>query len=129
MAFSDLWRNTPDTTPDYDPQDIQQNKTMAILAYIGPLVLIPIFAARNSRFARYHANQGLILLIAEAIYSTIYGILSRILLSISFLLYLPFSILGLVNAVFVLFAVLGIINAAKGYAKQLPFLGKYQILK
>ena len=64
------------TTPTYTPpvvpgapgqadiRDAQDNKVMAILAYFGPVVLVPILAARESRFARYHANQGLVLLIA-----------------------------------------------------------------
>ena len=43
------------------------NKVMAILSYFGILVLIPIFAAKDDAFARYHANQGLVLLIASAI--------------------------------------------------------------
>lgn len=38
--------NTADETAQFDAGDIQQNKVMAILAYIGILVLIPLFAAR-----------------------------------------------------------------------------------
>ena len=57
--------NTEDYTAQFDPQDIASNKVMGVLAYIGILVLIPIFAAKNSPFARFHANQGLILFIAE----------------------------------------------------------------
>ena len=53
--------NTADYTDSFHPQDIAQNKAMAILAYLGILVLIPIFAAKNSAFAKFHANQGLIL--------------------------------------------------------------------
>ena len=45
-----------------DPQDVQANKVMAILAYFGLLVFVPLFAAKESRFARFHTNQGLILL-------------------------------------------------------------------
>ena len=41
---------------------------MAILAYFGPLVLVPILAARESRFAQYHANQGLVLLIVGIVF-------------------------------------------------------------
>ena len=48
----------PGTQGQADIRDAQDNKVMAILAYFGPLVLIPIFAAKESRFARYHANQG-----------------------------------------------------------------------
>ena len=63
--------NTPDTTSGYDQKDIQSNKTMGILAYFGLLVLVPIFAAKNSRFARFHANQGLVLLIVKIGFSII----------------------------------------------------------
>ena len=55
--------NTVDTTSEYDPQDIEENKFMAILAYFGILVIIPILAAKDSKFARFHSNQGLILCI------------------------------------------------------------------
>ena len=44
--------NTADTTNEFDPQDIQNNKAMAILAYLSWLVLIPLFAAKDSKFAR-----------------------------------------------------------------------------
>ncbi len=48
--------NTADNTAQFDAQDIQNNKAMAILAYFGPLVLIPLLAAKGSRFARYHTS-------------------------------------------------------------------------
>ena len=41
--------------------DIEKNKAVGILAYI--LFFIPIIAARDSKFAMYHANQGLALFI------------------------------------------------------------------
>lgn len=121
--------NTADTTANYEQQDIQQSKTMAILAYIGILVLIPIFAAKESKFARYHANQGLILCLAEIAYGIVYGILSSIILAISWRLYFLVSIVGLVGIVFLVLAIIGIINAAGGKAKELPIIGKFKILK
>ncbi len=60
--------NTADTTSEFDPNDINQNKIMAILAYFGILVVIPILAAKESKFARFHANQGLVLFIASVAY-------------------------------------------------------------
>ena len=56
--------NTADTTADYTAEDIEQNKVMALLAYLGLLFLVPMFAAPNSKFARYHTNQGLVLCLA-----------------------------------------------------------------
>ena len=38
--------------------DIKENKAMAVLSYIGILFLIPLFAAKNSPYARFHVRQG-----------------------------------------------------------------------
>lgn len=112
-----------------DIKDAQDNKAMAVLAYLGPLVLIPIFAAKNSKFARYHSNQGLVLFLACIAYSIAYSILSAIILAISWRLYFIVSILGFVGIVFTVWAVIGIINACKGEMKPLPFIGHIKILK
>ena len=136
------FNETPDTTAQFDPRDIENNKVMAILSYFGLLVLVPLLAAPNSRFARFHANQGLVLCICAIAYAIAQGILGAILSAI-----FPWSltygllggrgpiygilttILGLVWLVFTVFAVIGIINASQGKAKQLPFIGKITILK
>ena len=102
---------------------------MAILAYFGILVLIPIFAAKESKFARFHSNQGLVLCIAAILYGVAYSILSAVILAISWRLYFVISLLGLVGVVFAVLAVIGIINAANGKAKELPVIGKFKILK
>lgn len=121
--------DTADTTAEFDQNDITQNKAMAILAYIGILVLIPIFAAKDSKFARFHSNQGLILLILEVAWGLIYGILSYIILAISWRLYFLVSILGILSLILLVPCILGIINAANGKAKELPIIGKFKILK
>ena len=121
--------NTADTTAEFDANDVTQNKAMAILAYFGPLVLIPIFAAKGSKFARYHSNQGLLLLIACVAWSIVYSIINWIILAISWRLYFISSIIGVFSIVFIVLAVIGIVNAANGKAKELPVIGKYKILK
>lgn len=121
--------NTADDTAAFAADDIAQNKTMGILAYLGPLVLIPIFAAPGSKFARYHSNQGLVLLLAEIAYSVVYGILSSVILAISWRLYSLVSIIGIIGIVFLVLAVIGIINAANGRAKALPVIGGIKLLK
>ena len=104
-----------------DPQDVQANKVMAILAYFGLLVLIPLFAAKESPFARFHANQGLILLIA----GFVIWLVSMVLTFVS-----PFfGIISFLNIVILVFAIIGIINAAKGEMKELPLVGKFRIIK
>ncbi len=121
--------NTADTTANFEKADIEQNKVMGILSYLSWLVLIPIFVAPKSKFARFHANQGLALAITEIVFWIVDGILSSILYSISWRLGFISTILGLVNIVFVIFAIIGIINAANGRAKELPIVGKFKILK
>ena len=117
--------NTADTTAEYDAQDIQNNKVMAILAYLSWLVLVPLFAAKESRFARFHCNQGLVLAIAEIICWIVLGLLDNI----PYIGWLFGLLNGLFSLVCVVFAVIGIVNAANGKAKELPIIGKFKILK
>lgn len=112
--------DTSDNTAQFDPKDIEQNKGMGILAYLGILVLIPIFGAKDSPFARFHANQGLVLCIAAIVYGVAYSILTTIILAISWRLYILVSLIGLVGIVFLILAVIGIINAINGRQKNCP---------
>ncbi|MBQ1693395.1 MAG: zinc ribbon domain-containing protein [Bacteroidales bacterium] len=116
----DQFKNAPDSTAEYDQADINSNKVMAILAYFGILFLIPLLAAKNSKFARFHTNQGIVLFIVAILVSIVSSILSRI--------HLGF-IGWILDVVVFIFALIGIINAAQGKAKELPYIGKYKILK
>lgn len=109
--------------------DAQNNKVMAILAYFGPLVLIPIFAAKNSAFTRYHSNQGLVLFIATVAYNIVSGILNSVILAISWRLYFLTNIISLVSVVFAVLAIMGVVSAYKGEKKPLPVIGGINILK
>ena len=121
--------NTADTTADYTAEDIEQNKVMALLGYLGILFLVPLFAAPNSKFARYHANQGLVLSLAAVAFGIVYTILVTVLLTISWRLSFLTSILGLLWLAYPVLGIIGIINALNGKAKELPFIGKIKILK
>ncbi|MBQ3900290.1 MAG: DUF4870 domain-containing protein [Clostridia bacterium] len=98
---------------------------MAILAYLGWLVIIPLLAARNSKFARFHANQGLILAIVATVVYVVLAILTLIPV-IRWIFYIVEAVFGV--AVFIL-AVMGIINAVNGKAKDLPVIGSFRLLK
>lgn len=121
--------DTPDYSADMNPQDVNDNKLLAVLSYISILVLIPIFVAPNSKYARFHANQGLVLFILEVALGLVKAILSAVLGIISLQLSLIVNVLDIVNIAFVVLAILGIVNAATGKAKELPFIGKFKILK
>lgn len=107
----------------FDPQDIQKNKGFAAVAYI--LFFIPLIACPNSKFGKFHANQGLLLLITALIGDIAFLILSCF----------PFigwwfhlALKGWRVLTLILF-ILGIVNAINGEAKELPVIGKYTIIK
>lgn len=97
---------------------------MAIFSYIGILVLVPILAAKDSPYAKFHSNQGLVLLIAWVIYSIITGVINNILNLLALRM-----IFSLASLLFIALAVLGIVNAAGGKAKKLPLIGELTIIK
>lgn len=124
--FVNNMMNTNDTTSQFDPQDINNNKGMSVLAYIGFLFLVPLLACPNSKFARYHTNQGLVLFLLEFALGVVTGILGIIPIA-------GLIIVGLLSAVGGIFTlvlmIMGIINAAQGQAKELPLIGKITLLK
>ena len=112
-----------------DIRDAQENKVMAILAYLGPLVLIPLLSCRESPFACFHTNQGLALFFAEAIYGIVCGTVSWLLLSIAWPLRFLLWVWGAASIVFLAFAVVGILSASRGEMKTLPVIGQIRLLK
>ena len=124
--FVNNMMNTNDTTSQFDPQDINNNKGMSVLAYIGFLFLVPLLACPNSKFARYLTNQGLVLFLLEFALGVVTGILGIIPIA-------GLIIGGLLSAVGGIFTlvlmIMGIINAAQGQAKELPLIGKITLLK
>lgn len=119
-----------DETSSFTKEDIEKNKGMSILCYIGVLVVIPIFACKDSKFSRFHQNQGLILLITEFILAVLHSVLTSVFYSIASALGLIFTLIFIVLWLAVLIiAILGIINVTKGAAKRLPLIGKFNILK
>ena len=101
-----------------DPADVEKNKMMGILAYI--IFFIPLLAAKESKFAMYHANQGLVLFLLGVVVSIVGSI-------IPFLGW--FIILPIGSLLVIVLAIIGIINASKGEMKPLPVVGKISIIK
>ena len=128
--FVNNMMNTNDTTSQFDPQDINNNKGMSVLAYIGFLFLVPLLACPNSKFARYHTNQGLVLFIFMVIFNVLSNVLTSILIEISPMLVLIVSgVFGILTLLLCISALIGIIRAAKGQMKPLPIIGGIRILK
>ncbi len=114
---------TQPAAPRSNQSDAEKNKAMAIIGYIIPILFfIPLVTdAKNSPFAKYHANQQLNFLLFAVVGYIISSILMVVL--IGFLLYFAVMIASIV------FMVMGIINAAKGEMKPLPLIGGINIIK
>ena len=123
--------------PVADP-DVEQFKGLAILSYI--CFLIPLIAAPNSKFARFHANQGLLtfilLVVVSMVVVVLYGLrflLGAVLANMKLLDYffgcgLWVLQLGMLVGWMVL-VIQGIINAANGERKELPVVGHVKLIK
>ena len=48
-----------------------KEKALSILSYFGPFFLLAVLLAPESHFAKYHANQGLVLFLTEVVVSTV----------------------------------------------------------
>lgn len=100
------------------PEDISADKLMGVLAYLGILVLIPLFAAKDSKFARFHVNQGLILFICSLVIFTI----GKLIPGLS-------AIIWILDLVVFVFAIIGIVNVVNGKTAELPLIGKFRIIQ
>lgn len=109
--------------PQANQSDADKNKALAIVGYIIPfLFFVPLVTdAKNSPYAKFHANQQLNLLLFVVVGYIVSMILTFILIGI--LIYFVVMIASIV------FAIMGIISAAKGEMKKLPWIGGFEIIK
>lgn len=103
--------------PVFDAEDIEKNKVVSALAYF--IFFLPLIVCPDSPFGKFHANQGLILLIT--------GVAGHIILGL-------IPILGWIIGIFFsiaigVLAIMGLVNTLNGKAKELPVIGKFQILR
>ena len=111
------------------PQDNKSNpigaleqdvKILSAIGYIGLLFLVPYLVKPKDKFAVFHANQGLLLLIATVVINAIGSIIPVI----GWFIILP------LGGIFTLMLfILGIISALKGEEKRLPLIGNFDLLK
>ena len=96
------------TDPQFDPQDIADNRIMAMLG------------CRNSAFAMHHVNQALWIFIGSMLCSLAAGILA-------FTVIIPI-LGGIALIVLFVFEIMGIVRALKGSGKPLPFIEKLPVI-
>jgi uncharacterized membrane protein len=87
---------------------------MGILAYLGPLVIVPYMAVKDDPFVRFHVKQGLVLFVAELI-----------LWVASWLLIFLFPIIALLQLGVFILAIVGIMNVVNKKEAPLPIVGGF----
>lgn len=115
-------KKNPESTIGKDSKDVEENKAMAIVGYIIPvLFFIPLVTdSKDSQFAKFHANQQLILLIAGIVVNVVGGIIPVL----GWFVILPLGLIFLAVLI-----VMGVINAVGGKMKELPLIGKFRLIK
>lgn len=110
------------SAPQGSNSDAEKNKVMAIIGYIIPILFfIPLIGdGKNSPFAKFHANQQLVLLIAAIVVNIVGGIIPIL----GWFIILPLGTIAII-----ILAIMGIINASKCEMKPLPLIGGISILK
>lgn len=93
-------------------------KVTSIFAYLGLIFWLIGFLAGDKEAAKFHLNQGLVLVLANV--------------AISIIAVIPVvgTIVACVASIAVLvFAIMGIVSACKDEEKPLPLIGGIQLLK
>jgi len=124
------YQQQPGQPVTYSPEEIEQSKVISALAYLGILFFLPLVVQPVTRYGKFHANQGLLLLLTSIAGGIVISILSALFMVISWRMLFLSSILYTVFYIGVAaLAVLGIVNALQGKAKPLPVIGKLTLIK
>jgi uncharacterized membrane protein len=101
-------KKTIEAEPKAENKDVEENRAITFLSYLGILFLVPLLAKKESKFAQFHAKQGLVLTIGWFIGSFTIWILG----------------LGiLINLVVLVLSIIGLVNVNEGKMKSLPIVG------
>ena len=81
-------------------QDRIESRVLAGLGYIGVLCLIPLFGKKDDEFVQFHAKQGLVLFIAEAVafFINIIPFIGQVIWSVLGIGFLAVSLFGIYKA-------------------------------
>ncbi len=134
--------STKDATKDFDKKDISSGKGMAILSYIIPPV--PYFVEKDNKYVRFHARQGMDLLVIYIVWYIISNFLSnsiQVATSCGTVFglelgntckitpwWVTFPIM-LISLLIGLIALFGLISAIQDKAKELPLINKIKMFK
>lgn len=114
-----------------EKEDLKGKKITACFSYLFWFAVIPMIYSTESKFIKYHANQGFVLAIAETTYLIITVIISKILwaFSKSTSLLVETTMLMVFIGVFGVLSLIGIFHVIRGKEKPVPTFGHIKLLK
>jgi uncharacterized membrane protein len=102
--------------PKFDPKDVEDNKILAAISYIGILSVVVLLLAKKSPFAQEHAKQGVVLFVVELVVYVL-GLLPLI----------GWFIIGPIGSLICLIvSVVGFIKAIQGEFWEIPLIGSFR---
>lgn len=106
--------------------ELVQKKVICALAYLfGILFFLPLAVYPNDEFAKFHANQSLVILLISVIGGAAFGLLSMI-PAIGIVFAVLASVFSLVMLAACILGILGVVRLEK---YELPVIGKFRIIK
>ena len=112
----------------YSEKEINDGKAMSAVGYVPicglPLFLLPMFAAKENKYAQYHARQAMVLYLA-GLGAFIVSFVLNFVLAIIHVPCVGAVIGAAIGIGFLVLMVIGIVNAFQGQAKELPVLGGF----
>ena len=108
--------------------DVEANKVMAAVGYIGILCLIPLLFAKDSDFAKFHGKQGLVIFLCEVALGVIGSVFSGMFISGVNMMggfFMINGIIMLINLALLVLSIAGIIKAFSGERWDAPVIGKW----
>ena len=99
-------------------QDAIDNRVISVFCYMGIMMLIPCLLKSESEFVKFHANQGLVLLLAALVSS------------LAFIVpFLGWIVGGIAYIIVAVLEIIGVVRCLQGKMIPLPIVGKYTVLK
>jgi uncharacterized membrane protein len=94
---------------------------MLVLAYLGPLALIPLLTKKEDPDVQWHAKNGLAIFIAEVILAVGLGVLARV----PYLGCLAVSVSCVIPLLFLVVFVLCVMKALAGQRFRIPVISDF----
>ena len=117
------------TEPKPKAAESGMDRFLAVLSYLGALVIVPILAGNNSKFVKHHANQGLVLFIIKVVWRILDRVLSQFVWFMDVGIISIGSVLDLMELGFLVLTIIGIVNACRSEEKELPIIGGIILFK